>query len=106
MDPPNSFEQVTLLRLIMDTPGIYLHELQAKLLAKFGVTVATSTICRTLKFMGCTRQVIQHIALQQSEQLMTLQCLSGWTKVGVTGVIVHENGVTALGICHQETTGC
>ena len=63
------FEQLVLLRMITDYPGIYLHEIQSKFLARFGVTVAVSTICRTLKFMGCTRQVIQHIAVQRSDEL-------------------------------------
>ena len=63
------FEQLVLLRLVLETPGIYLHELQAKLLARFGVTVGVATICRTLKYMGCTRQVIQHIPVQRSEEL-------------------------------------
>ena len=61
-------EQLVLLRLILNNPGIYLGELQARLLTKFGVTVDISTICRTLKFMGCTRQVIQRVALQCSDE--------------------------------------
>ena len=48
--------------------GIYLHEIQAKLTATLGVTISPATICRTLKFMGCTRQVLQHIALQRDEE--------------------------------------
>lgn len=63
------FEQLFLLQTILRNPGIYLHEVQAKLLAKFGVTVGCSTICKTLKYMGCSRQVIQHIAIQRSEEL-------------------------------------
>ena len=47
------FERVILLRLILAYPGIYLHELQSELRKVFGVTVTT---CKTLKFMGCTRQ--------------------------------------------------
>ena len=62
-------EQLVLLRLVVERPGIYLHEVQAKLLAMYGVTVCAATICRTLKFMGCTRQVIQHIPVQRSEEL-------------------------------------
>ena len=61
-------EQLILLRLILNYPGIYLSELQAKLFIKFGITVHVSTICRTLKFMGCTRQVIRRIALQRSDE--------------------------------------
>lgn len=63
------FEQVILLRLIAETPGIYLHELRDELFQMFGVHVSASTICRTLRFMGCTRQAIRQIALQQSEVL-------------------------------------
>lgn len=63
------FEQLVLLRLILESPGIYLHKVQANFFALFGVTINTATICRTLKFMGCTRQVIQHIPVQRSEEL-------------------------------------
>ena len=49
-------EQVILLRLIVQNPGIYLREIQLKLQLAFGVRVGAATICRTLKFMGCTRQ--------------------------------------------------
>ena len=63
------FEQLVLLKIIAEDVGIYLHEIQAKLLAMYGVSVTTATICRTLKFMGCTRQVIQHIAMQRSDEL-------------------------------------
>lgn len=63
------FEQLVLLRLIVSEPGIYLSEIQDKLHQSFGVTVSMPTICRTLKFMGCTRQVIRHVAIQQSEAM-------------------------------------
>lgn len=63
------FEQLVLLRIIAENTGIYLHEIQAKLQTMFGVAVSPSTICRTLKYMGCTRQVVQHIALQRSDEL-------------------------------------
>ena len=38
------FEQITLLRLILENPGIYLDELQDRLLAIFGVLVSVPTI--------------------------------------------------------------
>ncbi len=63
------FEQLTLLRLIIQYPGIYLCELQEKLVENFGVRVGVATICRTLKFMGCTRQVLRHVAIQRSDSL-------------------------------------
>ena len=62
-------EQVILLRLIIQNPGIYLHEIQLKLQLAFGVRVGAATICRTLKFMGCTRQRMRHVAIQQSESM-------------------------------------
>ena len=61
------FEQLTLLRLILANPGIYLHELQDELVNMFGVPVCKATICRTLRYMGCTRQAMHHVAIQQSE---------------------------------------
>lgn len=62
------FEQLTLLRLIIDNPGIYLAEIQDHLFTKFAITCSAATICRTLKSMGCSRQKIQRIALQRSDQ--------------------------------------
>ena len=43
------FEQLVLLRLIMNNPGIYLHEIQSKWLARFGVNVSAATFCKTLE---------------------------------------------------------
>ena len=57
------FEQLILLRLILDRPGIYLHEGQLEWVARFGVDVSVPTLCETLRHM--TRQIIQHIALQK-----------------------------------------
>ena len=62
------FEQLILLRLIAENTGIYLHELQDKLRALFGVTISVPTICRTLPRMGCCRRVICHVAIQRSEK--------------------------------------
>ena len=62
-------EQIILLRLIIQNPGIYLREIQVKLQLSFGVRVGAATICRTLKIMGCTRQRMRHVALQQSESM-------------------------------------
>ena len=44
--------------------------LQDKLQKGLGNTVSVSTIiCRTLKFMGCTRQVIRHVAIRQDDAM-------------------------------------
>lgn len=63
------FEQLALLRLILDHPGIYLKEIQDKLSHVYGFCISMSTICRTLKIMGCTRQRMHHVAAQRSEEL-------------------------------------
>ena len=62
-------EQLVLLRMIMTRPGIYLHELQTSLHERFGVVISLPTICRTLKYMGCTRQSMHHVAIQRSDEL-------------------------------------
>lgn len=63
-----SFEEFLLYRIIVEYPGIYLHEIQEKFDTEYGFRVSDATICRTLKRMGCTRQVIHHIAIQQSDE--------------------------------------
>ena len=62
-------EQLLLLQFILDRPGIYLYEIKKKLQGALGVSVSKSSICRTLKFMGCSRQVIHHVAIQRSDAM-------------------------------------
>ena len=61
------FEQLTLLRLVLDNPGIYLREIVDKLRQIYGITISMSTICRTLRIMGCSRQAMHRVAIQQSD---------------------------------------
>ena len=61
------YEQLVLLRIVLENPGIYLQEIKEMCFEIWGVEICVSTICRTLKFMGCSRQKIQHIALQRSD---------------------------------------
>ena len=56
-----SLGQLEIFRIIFDFPGIYLHEVLNKFAAKFGIRISAATLCRVLKRMGCTRQVIQHV---------------------------------------------
>ena len=60
-------EQLMLLRLILSYPGIYLPG-KTNSNTRSWVTISTATICHTIKFMGCTRQVLQHIALPQDKE--------------------------------------
>ena len=62
-------EQLTLLHLILENHGIYLYEIQQKLESLFGVRISTATICRTLRSMGCSRQVMRSVAIQRSDAL-------------------------------------
>ena len=62
-------EQLTLLHLILENHGIYLYEIQQKLESLFGARVSTATICRTLRSMGCSRQVMRSVAIQRSDAL-------------------------------------
>ena len=70
------FEQLLLLRMISENVGIYLHEIQEKIQAMFGVAVSLSTLCRTLKFMGCTNKFAN--ALHYKEVMNVV--LSLWLK--------------------------
>ena len=62
-------EQLTLPHLILENHGIYLHEIQTNLENLFGARISTATICRTLRSMGCTRQVMRRVAIQRSDTL-------------------------------------
>ena len=63
-------EQLILLHLILENHGIYLYEIQTKLESLFGGRVSTATICKTLRSMGCSRQVMRRrVAIQRSDTL-------------------------------------
>lgn len=64
----SDFEELTLVNLVLTNPGIYLHELQHKLIMTTGTEVDCSTICRTFKRLGITRQKIRHVAMQRNEE--------------------------------------
>jgi len=61
------FEQLTLLHLILENHGIYLYEIKAELERLFRTRISVATICRTLRFIGCSRQVMHRVAIQQSD---------------------------------------
>ena len=67
--PRRLFGDFQQLYLLIENPTMYLHEIQMKLQTQFGVTVSLATICRTLRLMGCTIQVVRNVALEQSEIL-------------------------------------
>ena len=57
-----------LLRIILQNPGLYLHEIQSELFASVWPNCDTAMICQTLHYMSCTRQALQHIAIQRSDE--------------------------------------
>ena len=92
-----SYEQIVLLRLIMEYPGIYVSEIQVKLFEMFGVDVSAPTICRTLKAMGCSRQKIQNnvqrnaeLGIWQRSPCTILRCLVGLTRLRVIDETARE----------------
>ena len=80
------FEQLSLVQLIITHPGIYLHEIQEKLL-QMGIIVSLSNICRTYKKMGVTRQamlcnnqIMNELSIWQRYQCTTHPCWCLLTK--------------------------
>ena len=62
-------EQLIVVQSVIHQPGVYLHEVQNVLFCATGKHVDVSTICRTLSRLGFTRQKLQVVALQRSEEL-------------------------------------
>lgn len=58
--------QLLIIQLIMEKPGIRLHEIQKELLDILLVDVAESTICRFLHNNGFTHQRLKIVATQRS----------------------------------------
>ena len=61
--------QLFVLNLVVQRPGIYLHEIQEELEEFVMVSVSLSTICRFLHTSGFTRQRLRTVALQQDSFL-------------------------------------
>ena len=64
--------QLLICHLVVQRPGIYLHEIQSELLNVLLVDVSTAAICRFLHDNGFTRQKLKHVALQQDAFLREL----------------------------------
>ena len=61
--------QILILTLILNKPGIYLHEIQMELVDLLELEVNISTICRFLHANGCTRQKLSIVASQRDHAL-------------------------------------
>ena len=62
-------DQLIVLESFLSNPGIYLREVQDELLVASGKLVTWSTICRTAKKLGLSRQKIKKVAIQRSDIL-------------------------------------
>ena len=62
-------EKFLVLALVMDHPGIYLHETRHELLETMSTDASIASICRLLQKCGFTCTKIQPVALQQNEEL-------------------------------------
>jgi len=57
--------QLLILQLVIQRPGIYLHEIQRELENLLLYSISLPTICRFLHVSGFTRQKLRNVALQQ-----------------------------------------
>ena len=60
-------EQLILLQILFENPGIYLDEIKEKLQELSGLSVAHSTICVEVHELGLTRQKMSFIMSRQCE---------------------------------------
>ena len=89
-----SLAQLFILTLVLEQPGIYLHEMQRELKENMMLEVSTSTLCKFLHRSGFSRQRMRAVALQQDrahrEQYIfdvfvyTPECLSSWMRLGLS----------------------
>lgn len=64
---PKLQEQLILLQIVFDFPGIYLEEIKVKL-ETTGIPISLSQICTEIHEMGLTRQKMHFVVCQRSEE--------------------------------------
>lgn len=62
-------DELVFLDLMLRYPGIFLREVQEQLCQITGTWVDCSTLCRTAKRLGLTRQKMRKVAIQRSDSL-------------------------------------
>ena len=62
-------EELIVLQLFLDKPGIYLREVQKELLDIIGTWISCATLCRAAQRFGLSRQKMRNIAIMRSEIL-------------------------------------
>ena len=72
----SAYDEIAIIEMILDSPSMFLHEIQAALLHITGTNVSTATICKFLHCQGFSRKKLRFTAQQRSDELR-LQLLSG-----------------------------
>ena len=62
----SSNEELIIIGLILDNPGLYLGEICQNIADVTGTRISSPTVCRILRKHGLTRKKIQQVALQRS----------------------------------------
>ena len=65
-----TIDQLFIIQVVLDRPGVYLHELRQCLLMETGTSVSESTICRFLHTNGFTRQKLSRVAVQRNDDII------------------------------------
>ena len=65
----SSLAELYILNLVVQKPGVYLHEIQEELQEFLLLEISISTICKFLCKSGFTRQRLRTVALQQDQLL-------------------------------------
>ena len=85
-------EEFIVLQLFLDSPGIYLREVQLELHDITGSWVDCSTICRTAQRLGLTRQKMKQVAIRRSDILQAQYMVEMEAFNPHTLVFVDETG--------------
>ena len=84
--------QYYIMDLVITNPGIYLHEIQAKVTENYLVNVNCSTICRFLHKSGFSHQKMQIVAKQRNELQRLRHCLDVSLYKAHSLIFVDETG--------------
>jgi len=93
--------QLLILYLVVEKPGIYLHEVQS-LHDMLMIDVDLSTICRFLKNNGLTRQKLHFAAAQRDELLRQQYCSDVSVYSSEMLIFVDETGADRRNLVHKH----
>lgn len=62
----SNYDELLIIGLLLDNPGFYLAEVCDAIKNILGISISSSTVCRTIQRNGLTHKRIQQIAIQRS----------------------------------------